>query len=293
MDVSEETKRLRREISNFIDRDLKFGGDPESVRELLVSSSRYLALASSYLWRPLLVLETAKAYRVCEERAMPYAVAVEYVHDMTLVKDDMPSMDDSDERRRQESCHVKFGLDIAGLTDLYFIAKTIRLSSGGSAKPEQRCKILERIGVTGERLAVGQVIDLKRVEKDIDGVLERDGMKTGSLFETAMHVGGVLGGASDWEMGILGNVGMKIGLAYQSRDDLYDRTSGTRYLGKPTGQDGEKVTLFELMEGDVERVETLIGWFEAGALEELRQIPKWDFSGVERIIGEMGEIHKP
>ena len=63
--------------------------------------------------RPLLCLEFASCCGGEAEKALDYAVAVEYIHTYSLVHDDLPCMDDDDMRRGRPTCHKVFDENIA------------------------------------------------------------------------------------------------------------------------------------------------------------------------------------
>ena len=70
---------------------------------------RYATYSGGKRLRPALVFAAAHAVGLAPERAAPLASAVELVHTYSLVHDDLPAMDDDDERRGRPTVHVKFG----------------------------------------------------------------------------------------------------------------------------------------------------------------------------------------
>merc|ERR1719487_1107260 len=63
--------------------------------------------------RPIMCIAACEMFGGTEEMAMPTAVALEMIHTMSLVHDDLPAMDDDDLRRGVPTNHVKYGEDIA------------------------------------------------------------------------------------------------------------------------------------------------------------------------------------
>jgi len=78
--------------------------------------------------RPVLCLATAEAAGGRPDDALAAAVALELVHTFSLVHDDLPAMDDDDERRGRPSLHVGFGEAVALLAGDALLAEALRLA---------------------------------------------------------------------------------------------------------------------------------------------------------------------
>ena len=81
----------------------------EPQTEKIVEAMKYSLMAGGKRIRPILCLAACDMF--CPEepdRAMPAAVAVEMIHTMSLIHDDLPSMDNDDLRRGKPTCHVSF-----------------------------------------------------------------------------------------------------------------------------------------------------------------------------------------
>ena len=96
----------------------------------------------------------------------------------------------------------------------------------------------------------GQSVDVTNEGKEIsremlDYIYEN---KTSALIEGSMMVGAVLAGATSEELGIIEQIGKKVGQAFQIRDDILDVTSTMEELGKPVFSDekNHKVTYVTL-----------------------------------------------
>ncbi len=81
----------------------------EEPPEVLHAAMRHLLFPGGKRLRPALAFAAAEAVGAVTERALPAAAAVELVHTYSLVHDDLPCMDDDDERRGRPSVHVAFG----------------------------------------------------------------------------------------------------------------------------------------------------------------------------------------
>src|SRR6187551_2178007 len=78
--------------------------------------------------RPILCLAVAEANDGSIEAALPAASALELVHTFSLVHDDLPALDDDDERRGRPSAHVAFGEGVALLAGDALLAEAFRLA---------------------------------------------------------------------------------------------------------------------------------------------------------------------
>ena len=184
------------------------------------------------------------------QEALDVACAVEMLHTYSLIHDDLPCMDDDDYRRGRESCHKKFGEDIAllagdALNTLAFEVISSEAESGNISF-ETGIKLISvlstHIGVDG--MVGGQVIDLESEGKDIslatlDSLQEK---KTGALIEAACLMGCILGGGDRSKESYLAAKGyaMCLGKAFQIVDDILDVEGSFEELGKPIGSDKDQ-----------------------------------------------------
>src|SRR6478672_1027486 len=93
-----------------LDRRLRVTGDDPGR---LAEAMHYAATGPGKRLRPALVLAAAEACGATREQALPAASAIEMLHAYTLVHDDLPAMDDDDERRGRPTVHIAYGEAIA------------------------------------------------------------------------------------------------------------------------------------------------------------------------------------
>ena len=79
---------------------------PEPQTDLISESMRYSLMAGGKRIRPVLCLAACEMFGGDEDVAMPTAVALEMIHTMSLIHDDLPSMDNDDLRRGKPTNHV-------------------------------------------------------------------------------------------------------------------------------------------------------------------------------------------
>ena len=209
---------VRREVDAELARRLR---PPEDDPGRLVEAMCYAATGPGKRLRPAVLVAAAEACGGTRERAMPAACAIEMLHAYTLVHDDLPAMDDDDERRGRPTVHVAFGEAIAILAgDGLLTAAFGALAELGPAAAAATAVLARRAGA--RELLAGQAIDLKMPPRDFAAVERLHAAKTGALFAAAAELGGIAAGADPEACEILGRYGMAIGIAFQHADDRDD-----------------------------------------------------------------------
>jgi len=180
------------------------------------------------LIRPRMVFLVATAYGLQAAAARDLAIALEYFHTASLIFDDLPCMDNAQERRGAACVHFKFGEAEAILSALAFINRAYALSwrAASSALPECQTRALayieQSLGVNG--LLNGQSLDLHYAalphNRETTERIARG--KTVSLIRLTLVLPAMLGGASVRELQLLERIALYWGIAYQMTDDLKD-----------------------------------------------------------------------
>jgi geranylgeranyl diphosphate synthase type II len=221
---------------------------PEKIYEAM----RYSLLAGGKRVRPILCLATAEMIGGTIEMAMPTACAVEMIHTMSLIHDDLPAMDNDDYRRGKLTNHKVYGEDIAilagdGLLALAF--EFVATQTPTNVPAQRTLQVIARLGkaLGAAGLVGGQVVDLE-CEGKTDTSLETlnfiHNHKTAALLEACVVCGGIIAGASTEDIQKLTRYSQNIGLAFQIIDDILDITATQEQLGKTAGKDltAQKVT---------------------------------------------------
>lgn len=251
--------------------------------EIIYKAMGYSVFAGGKRLRPLLLLSACEAVGGDMREAMPFACAIEMIHTYTLIHDDLPAMDNDDYRRGKLTCHKAFSEDIAILAGdgLLNMAFEIMLKAALDGNDPKYIKAAYTIGsLCGVKGTVGgQVVDLLSEDKkaDEETLLYIHRAKTAALIEAALKAGAIIGGAGKLQLSALKDAALKLGLAFQIKDDLLDITSSDEVLGKPVGSDDKNgkstyVSVFgrERAEADYKRLseeanEILGGFGEKGA----------------------------
>ncbi|WP_395576448.1 polyprenyl synthetase family protein [Streptomyces sp. BK79] len=186
--------------------------------------------------RPALTLLSAVAVGGSPSDAVPGAVAVELVHDFTLLHDDV--IDGDALRRHRPAAWSLFGTPAAVLTgDALLVAALHALTRA----PHNRtaAAVQELVGALLE-LVEGQSRDVafeKAHDVSVADYLDMAAGKTGALIGCACALGGVLAGADEVRVGGLREFGRRLGVAFQCVDDILGIWGRSARSGKPVGAD--------------------------------------------------------
>jgi geranylgeranyl diphosphate synthase type I len=186
--------------------------------------------------RPALALLSAQAAGAPAETGIPGAVAMELVHNFSLLHDDL--MDGDEKRRHRDTVWKVHGPAQAILVGdaLFALANEILLEQG---TPEAG-RATRRLTTATRRLIDGQAEDISfehRERVTVQECLDMEGKKTGALLACASSVGAVLGGASEADADALEEYGYHLGLAFQAIDDLLGIWGDPASTGKQTWSD--------------------------------------------------------
>ncbi|KAK3125509.1 hypothetical protein QOZ80_7BG0605940 [Eleusine coracana subsp. coracana] len=253
-------------VNRALDAAIPAGEPPAALHEAM----RYALLAGGKRVRPALCLAACGVAGGREAWAMPPAAAVEMVHTMSLVHDDLPCMDDDDLRRGKPTCHVVFGEPIAVLAGDALLSLAFRhMASVDSYPPDvdpekHPARVVRAIGelarcIGSEGLVAGQVVDLEMTGSTEAVPLERLEYihlhKTAALLEASVVIGAIIGGGSDEQIERLRKYARSIGLLFQVVDDILDVTKSSEELGKTAGKDlaSDKTTYPKLLGLDKSR----------------------------------------
>ena len=239
----------------LIDRELKkipFDCDPASLYE----PCRYILKNGGKRIRPLLTLLGAGICGRDEavRKAVRAALAVELIHNFTLVHDDI--MDEADSRRGKPSVHSKWGIPTAILVgDLLHTEAFQQLNLYGSdttVSREQFSALYQTLLDSIKTVCEGQALDMEfEGSNDVHTglYLKMIEGKTSALLSGSLSMGGIVGAGSDEQIDYLRQVGKQMGLAFQIQDDLLDVVADPEKFGKVKGGDireGKKTYLLLL-----------------------------------------------
>lgn len=232
-----QREKIEKKIS-----ELMVGKRPISLYE----PCSYIMESGGKRLRPLLVILSARAAGGDMKKVYNAAVAVELLHNFTLVHDDI--MDNASKRRGRTTVHIKYDLSTAILTgdNLLAVAYLNLLKDCGGN---------DKAAITAFTNGVIEVCEGQSLDKDfelrdnvsLDEYIEMIGKKTAALLSTCCAIGAMLAGGNPQVIRALSKYGKYLGIAFQIQDDLLDLIAEEAEFGKTIGGDlieGKKTFLF-------------------------------------------------
>ncbi|HJH32797.1 MAG TPA: polyprenyl synthetase family protein [Methanosarcinaceae archaeon] len=204
----------------------------------LYKASRYLPDAGGKRLRPATVILAAEAVGSNVNAVLSAAVAIELVHNFTLVHDDI--MDKDGIRRGVPSVHVEWSEACAILAGDTLYSKSFEILSRIDCDPVRVVKSIELLSGTCAEICEGQWMDINFENRDDVGeheYLEMVKKKTSVLYAASAKIGALLGGASDEVADALYEFGCLVGIGFQIYDDVLDLVTPEQILGKVRGSD--------------------------------------------------------
>ncbi len=232
-----EVNKIEKKISSLLNKK-----KPESLYE----PCSYILSGGGKRLRPYLLINSAKAFGASPKSVYNAALAVEILHNFTLVHDDI--MDNANKRRGRATLHVRNDLSTAVLAGdtLFAVAYRMLLKDCNESHKEVVSAFTECI----IEICEGQSLDKDfELQKDVSLAQYKKMIqkKTAVLLSTSCFIGGKLGGGKPEELKALSNFGKNLGMAFQIQDDLLDIIGNEKEFGKSVGIDlveGKKTFLF-------------------------------------------------
>lgn len=197
--------------------------------------------------RPALALLSAEAVGAPSALGVPGAVAVELVHNFSLIHDDV--IDGDEERRHRRTVWALFGVGRAVIVGdaLLALAQQIVLDPGCLAvldgvapTTHDGARASAAVADATAAMIAGQALDMAFESVpgvDVEGCIAMEAGKTGALLGCAASIGAILAGAPDEVVAALDQYGMELGLAFQAVDDLLGIWGDPLITGKPAWSD--------------------------------------------------------
>lgn len=192
--------------------------------------------------RPRLVLLGAALCGGDPEKALSAGVAMELLHNFTLIHDDI--MDNADTRRGKPTVFRKWGIPLAILSgDMAFGLAYEQLQTYADDPEIDKARftaILRLFQTAVREVCEGQAYDIKfeRVDEvSIGSYLEMIRQKTAALLSASLAIGGTVAGGNADQIDHLERLGTEAGVAFQIQDDLLDVVADPQKFGKMVGGD--------------------------------------------------------
>ena len=233
--LKEFMSRIRDQVSSNIE---KYIGDSNFIEVAM----KYSALAESKMFRAALVFASGDVNNnISNNSLINLSTSIELMHTYSLIHDDLPSMDNDELRRGQDSSHIKFGEANAILVGDALQALSYEIISDDEdlSSDEKVVAIKLLASACGKNgMVYGQFLDIESESKFIDkqSIENIHALKTGKLIECSVMYGQI-GNPEKNVKKALKSYAKKIGLAFQIKDDILEVTSNKETLGKNTNSD--------------------------------------------------------
>jgi geranylgeranyl diphosphate synthase type II len=224
-------------LKKFLEEETKVNAKlvPGSMNSLF-EPVRYILSNGGKRIRPVLLLLTCEAYGGIVNDALDSAIAIEILHNFTLVHDDI--MDNASTRRGRDTIHKKWDVNTAILVGDELIGLSYRslLKSNTPRIPEVVKTFTDGVIEVCEGQALDKEFELSNsiTIKDYFVMIRK---KTAELLKTSAVIGAIIGGADGHELKAVRSFAENIGLAFQIQDDLLDVTANESKFGKKIGGD--------------------------------------------------------
>lgn len=208
----------------------------------LYEAMHYSALAGGKRIRPYLVMEFCVLNGGKAEYALWYAAAVEMLHTMSLIHDDLPAIDNDVLRRGKPTNHVVFGEATAILAGDALLCEAFSAAANNpNCSDAQNLKAVKALAFYGgtDGMMGGQQIDIQSEKAAVPREVLDDLVlkKTAALISCSCVLGCVAAGADEESVQKAVDFGRYLGVAFQIKDDILDCESDAETLGKSVGKD--------------------------------------------------------
>ena len=206
-------------------------------KNLKAAMAHYPAAGGKRL-RPLLATVASESVGGRADAALPFGVALEMVHNFTLVHDDV--MDEDETRRGIKTVHAEFGVPEAILSGDALFARAFEVALDSQVDAPRLVRLVDILAKAVRLLAEGQQMDMdfedaKKVTSE--QYMKMIELKTAVLYSAAAQGGAIAGGATDEQEEALAEYGRLMGLGFQIWDDVLDLESDQATFGKPVLND--------------------------------------------------------
>ena len=275
MEFKEELKQYQEKVNEELLKYLNKGKCPE---EILNDSVEYSLMAGGKRLRPILVVATYKLFKQDIEKCMTFAMALEMIHNFSLIHDDLPGIDNDDFRHGKPTNHKKFNEATAilagdALLNKAYIVISNELENSNEIDINKKLKVFKEFSESVNRMIIGEYVDTEFEGKDISGeYLEYiHNNKTGALLKLAVRMGAILADAKDEDLDRLTMYAEKIGLAFQIKDDILSEEGNEEILGKPVGNDKNLEKCTYVSKYGLEKSKEILDKITKEAIEELNK----------------------
>lgn len=274
MNFKEKLQKYQQQVNNELQ---TYNREQKCLEGQLNASMEYSLMAGGKRLRPILTLATYQIFKTDIDKCIPYAIALEMIHNFSLIHDDLPAIDNDDLRHGKLTNHKKFNEATAILAGDALLNNAYMVISEDlkNAKPEDlnsKIRVFHELSNAVDRMIVGEYVDTELEGKKItpDELKYIHENKTGALLKIAVRIGAILGEATETEIQKLSNYADKIGLAFQIKDDILSEEGDEKVLGKPVGNDKELEKCTYVSQYGLQGAKDILNKITKEAIEELK-----------------------
>lgn len=274
MEFVEELKIYQQMINKELEKHIR---REDCLEKVLNQSMEYSLINGAKRLRPSLVLATYKIFKEDIEKSMPYAIAIEMIHNFSLIHDDLPGIDNDDFRRGRPTNHKKFNeatAILAGdglLNNAYIVISKDIENTQELEEIKRKIRISKEFAIAVDRMIAGEYVDTefekKKISKEELEYIHNN--KTGALWKICVRMGAILANCNQEDLERLTKYSEKIGLAFQIRDDILSEEGDEKILGKPVGNDKAAGKCTYVSEYGIKGAKEILDKITKEAIEEL------------------------
>ena len=282
MNFKEEFTQYQNIVNNNLKKYIKNESCPE---EVLNKSMEYSLMAGGKRIRPILAIATYKLFKDDFEKVMPYAIALEMVHNFSLIHDDLPGIDNDDFRHGKPTNHKQFNEATAilagdGLLNNAYIVISENLNACEDLQEQKnRLKVFKEFSYAIDRMIAGEYVDTelegKHISKEMLDYIHKN--KTGAFLKYSVRMGAILANASEQDLIKLTKYAENIGLAFQIKDDILSEEGDEKVLGKPVGNDKEHGKCTYISTFGLEKSKEILNQITNEAVEQIKGFKNSEF----------------
>ena len=234
---------LKQELANYkkiVEEELEKHVIKEDLPEKgLNASVEYSLMAGGKRLRPILMLKVYELFAKDYENVMPFAVAMEMIHNFSLIHDDLPGIDNDDFRHGKPTNHKVYGEATAILAGDSLLNHAYMVIAKAMQNPSvSRIKAFNEFTCAVDRMISGEYVDTefegKAISEDYLDYIHNN--KTAALLKASVRIGAIMAEASEEDLQNLTNYAEKIGLAFQIKDDILSEEGDEKVLRKASWQ---------------------------------------------------------
>ena len=249
---------------------------PEHV---LNEAMEYSLFAGGKRIRPVLMISTYRLFREDIQICMPFAVAMEMIHNFSLIHDDLPAIDNDDFRHGKQTNHKKFNEATAvlagdGLLNYAYIVIAKAMKNTTDSKIKQRqLQVFNEFSYSIDRMIAGEYVDTeyegKQISHEYLEYMHKN--KTGALLANSVRTGAILAGANEIALKDLTEYAEKIGLTFQIKDDILSEIGDEKIIGKPVGNDKKRGKCTYVTKYGLEKSEQMLKEITKEAIDKIEK----------------------